>query len=281
MNLKAAISASSDQLRKAGIAEPLMEARSLIAIALKRHKSFIYAYPEYELSASELESYLCLVARRAKREPYQHIVGKQEFFGLDFLVSPDVLIPRPETEVLVEETLKILNAVDSPVICEIGIGSGCISIAILKNSPTATSFALDISEFALALAKRNAEQHEVGERLRLIRSDLFKAISDRKFDVIVSNPPYVPLGDLEHLQPEVRDFEPHSALTDGGSGLSIIERIVADSPERLHSGGRLLLEIGFGQAERVREMFRNDLWRSVYFLADLQQIPRTVVAVRK
>ncbi len=280
MRVSDVLAESERVLSEKGVAQPGREAASLLAFALGRDRTFLIAHPEYELTDSEINYSAEIVSRRAAREPFQYITRRQEFYGLDFEVTPDVLIPRPETESLVEQAVALLDPLASPRFCEIGIGSGCISIAILKHVPAATALGSDLSEPALTVAGRNALLHRVDDRLELRASDLFSAIASQTFDLIVSNPPYVPVMDIEMLQPEVRDYEPRTALTDGGSGLSIIKHIITDSPAFLRPGGRLLIEFGFNQLESVKKMFDDCVWRDVLVINDLQGIPRTISAAR-
>lgn len=259
------------------IPEARREASLLVSLALKRERAFLIAHPEYVLSSSEAAIVDQLVHRRSLREPFQYIAGVQEFYGLEFLITPDVLIPRPETELLVERVLTIFKR--GPVsVCDVGIGSGCIAVSILHSLPLANAAGLDISVEALRVAQRNARKHGVEDRLRLIESDVFTGLENETFDVIVSNPPYVPLQDIDLLQAEVRDHEPHLALTDGSTGLTIIERIVKEAPDHLVSGGYLLIEIGFLQRDQVLAMFDPMIWRSRESVPDLQGIPRMAAA---
>lgn len=269
-----------EMLSAAGVAGPAREASSLLQFALGRDKTFLVAHPEYELNESEEKLYESVLERRANREPYQYIVGRQEFYGLDFLVTPDVLIPRPETETLVEEAIRLIIENGWTRFCEIGIGSGCIAVSILKNATNVTAVGADISSGALGVARQNADQHKVTDRLDLTLSNIFADIDEEIFDLIVSNPPYVSLTDLSGLQSEVRDHEPHLALTDDGDGLSIVREIVTNAKDRLGSGGVLLMEIGWDQSERVAAMFDLSEWRSVVFLPDLQGISRILKAIR-
>ncbi len=271
---------ASEILLSGGIIEPRREANSLLALALQKDKTFLVAHPEYELSCEEEKRFQNFLQRRASREPFQYIAGKQEFYGIDFAITRDVLIPRPETELIVESAIEILRAKRNSNFCEVGIGSGCIAVSILHQIKTARAIGLDVSPKALEIAARNSATHEVSNRLELKVSDVFEILKDEKFDLIVSNPPYIPRGDIQNLQVEVRDFEPIIALTDGKEGLSIIEKIVVESPQFLNKDGCLLLEIGFGQADNVREMFAPEIWRVVDILPDLQGILRTVKALK-
>lgn len=265
-------------LRENGVAEPAREAASLLAFALGKDKTFLIAHSEYRLSGEEEALFRGFVRRRAAREPFQYITGVQEFYGLEFIVTPDVLIPRPETELIVENAIEILSRAENPIFCEVGVGSGCISAAILHELETARGVGLDVSENALSIARKNAEKHDVAERLKLIVSDVFARLSIKKFDLIVSNPPYISAEEMTTLQTEVRDFEPLTALTDGGDGFSIIKKIIENAPQYLNKNGFLLMEIGFGQAAKVSEMFDRELWREIEILPDLQGIARTVRA---
>ncbi|HEY2866557.1 MAG TPA: peptide chain release factor N(5)-glutamine methyltransferase, partial [Pyrinomonadaceae bacterium] len=231
------------------------------------------------LTDREFDTFSALIERRSQREPYQYIVGRQEFYGLEFEVTPDVLIPRPETEILVEAAIKHLSKIEDPHFCEIGIGSGCISVAILHSLPTAIAVAGDISKSAIAVTGRNAARHGVATRLALIESNVFTNLPEQPFDAIISNPPYVPSRDVESLQAEVRDFEPLTSLTDGGDGLSIVRCIVVGAPSRLRKGGRLFMEIGFDQSPAVEAIFDRGVWSQVDFLTDLQGFPRIVAAL--
>jgi release factor glutamine methyltransferase len=245
---------------------------------LKKDKAFLVAHPEFELSETEEDRFADYIERRSNREPLQHITGIQEFWGLEFYVSKDVLIPRQETEIIVEQAIRILSEREYPTFCEIGIGSGCIAVSILNSVVRASAIGLDISENALKVAVKNAAKHRVNERLQLRQSDLFESLETETFDLIASNPPYIPQTEFETLQAEVRDFDPRIALTDGKNGLSIIERIVSNSPQFLKPNGYLLMEIGINQADFVSKMFSSQIWKNFDILTDLQGIPRTIRA---
>lgn len=277
MNISTALSKAADILKEAGITEQRREAASLMAFILDKDAAFVVAHSEDELSANQKILFDSCVRRRAKREPFQYITRKQEFYGLEFEVTPDVLIPRPETEVLVEEAIKLLSDVENPRFCEVGVGSGCISVSILANVASAKAVGVDISEAALNIAYRNAERHDVATRLTLLQSDVFSNVTG-KFDLIASNPPYIPACDIDWLQSEVRDHEPHSALDGGEDGLLIVQKIIRQSPELLTSNGKLLIEIGWDQAEKVGSFFDTHIWITPEFLLDLQGIERIVKA---
>lgn len=273
-NLKAAYS----QLASHDIGEAQRQAASLLELAIARDKTFLFAHSEYELSADEQTKFDSYVARRSKGEPFQYISGKQEFYGRDFLVTPAVLIPRPETEMIVENAISMLAKIQTPRFVEVGVGSGCISVSILAECSTATAIATDISPDAIQIASHNAKSHCVAERLSLVRGDIFGDISASDLHLIVSNPPYIPISDIAMLQQEVKDHEPHLALTDNADGLSIVRKIIEGSPHYLASGGVLLMEIGIGQADDVRQIFDKTVWQTVEIVPDLQMIPRMVFA---
>jgi len=281
MNIAEALEKAAVALANAGVADPRREAGSLLAFSIKKDKTFLIANSDRELSADDLTLYLINIDRRANREPYQYIVGTQEFYCLDFFVTPDVLIPRPETEILVEQAIGILSKKLDPFFCEIGVGSGCISVSVLKNIPMARGIAGDVSNAALEVAWSNARRHCVEGRVEFIKSDTYDSIPSIPFDVILSNPPYVPVTDLESLQVEVRDYEPVVALAGGPNGLDVIERIIKGAPGHLVDGGSLLLEIGFSQSESVNAILDTIIWGEVEFLSDLQGIPRILKAVKQ
>lgn len=278
MRIDKALATAASVLETAGIENPHREARLLAAFVLQQQESFIFAHPEKDLTADELSKLNTVTSRRAAREPFQYITGTREFYGLDLVVTPDVLIPRPETEFLVESAIYHLSSISEPLFLDIGTGSGCIPVSILKNVREAQATAVDISPAALTIAKLNADNHEVADRLTLLVSDVFVNVGNAKFDLITSNPPYISTEEMRDLQPEVFDHEPHIALTDGDDGLSIISRIVTQSPTYLKSGGLLLIEIGHLQSLHVQQMFSSQLWRDIRFIKDLQNIPRIVSA---
>ena len=277
-----ALREAAARLRVAGLDEPRREAGSLLSHATRRDSAFLITHADEALTPAELATFREGVARRAAGEPFQYIAGRQEFYGLEFEVTPDVLIPRPETELLVETALEILRGEESPLLCDVGTGSGCVAVALLHELPSARGLALDLSPAALAVAARNAARHGVAGRLRLLHSDCFDALraeghSATRFDLVASNPPYVAEADLEGLQREVREHEPRAALTPGGDGLSVIRRLIDEAPQFLKPGGHLLIEIGFGQHERVEALVDPNVWTLLEIREDLQGIPRAVV----
>jgi release factor glutamine methyltransferase len=227
--------------------------------------------------------YEALVERRANREPMAHLLGGQEFWGLMFEVSPAVLIPRPETEVIVESALERFPDREAVIqIADVGTGSGCLAVALAHERPRAFVVAVDISAAALDVASANAARHGVGSRITFVNGDLLVSSPERLlFDLIVSNPPYVPEADRASLQPEVREHEPAVALFGGADGLSIIRQLVPQSVNRLTLEGYLIFEFGLGQADAVGELISSTRGLTMVGLRpDLQGIPRTAIAKR-
>lgn len=293
-----AILQGAHKLRQAGVPEVRREAGSLLGHVLGRDRSFILSHAEDALSDEQLERFGECIQRRAQGEPQQYITGHQEFFGLDFEVTSDVLIPRPETELLVEAALELISENNpAPFFCDVGTGSGCVAIALLHElsegrdgrsaleGAGARALAIDISPAALTIAKRNAARHSLTERIDFVVSDCFAGLDPENpaqshFDLIVSNPPYIENGEFATLQTEVRDFEPRLALTAGADGLAIIRRLLRDAGEFLKPRGHLLFEIGFKQSAAVAQLIDPKIWTPLGVCKDLQGIPR-VVALRK
>jgi len=266
------------KLGRAGITEARFQSSSLVAHVLGRDRGFVITHADEHLEVAILKTFRELIERRAKHEPLQYLTGHQEFFKLDFEVTPDVLIPRPETELLVEASLELLKDSPAPVVADIGTGTGCIAVSLLHELPNAHAIATDASPGALGVARRNAERHGVADRLTLIESDCFSAAPrDRKFSLIVSNPPYVSEHEFETLQPEVRDYEPWAALVSGPDGLSTIRRLLSEAHEFLRSDGYFVFEIGFGQSAAVTRLIDFEAWNCLAIRADLQGIPRAVL----
>ena len=268
-------------LALAGVVDAPRDARALLAHAISRDFSYLLTHGSDLLTKKEGDLFNTFIARRAGHEPLQYIRGCQEFFKLDFEVTSDVLIPRPETELIVETALELLRKVSAPVIADIGTGSGCIAISLLHELPQARAVATDISPAALRVAQRNAEKYGVADRLTLIESDCFSAVnSNAQFSLIASNPPYLADQELENVAPEVRNYEPRAALICGDNGLHVIGRLLAEASHFLDLGSCFVFEIGFKQSEAVKELISDRVWQLLEIRADLQGIPRTVVLKR-
>ncbi|HEU4508604.1 MAG TPA: peptide chain release factor N(5)-glutamine methyltransferase [Pyrinomonadaceae bacterium] len=264
-------------LDNAGVPDARREAGSLLQFVLGKDRTFLIAHAEDQVSEEMLLRFQESVERRAGGEPLQYITGVQDFFGREFRVTSDVLIPRPETELLVEAAIAVSNS--SPFVCDVGTGSGCIAVTLLCEIAKAHTVAVDKSPAALEIAKLNARNHSVSDRAEFFVSDCLDALDphDYQFDLIVSNPPYVSATMLPGLQREVRDHEPLVALSPGADGLTIIRRLINETPPFLKPNGHLLMEIGFDQGESVTELVNETSWQLLEIRPDLQGIPRIVV----
>jgi len=265
-------------LLAAGVPEARRDAGSLLSHVVGKDRTFLIGHAEDQLDDEVLVQFHSYVERRALGEPLQYIVGVQDFFGREFRVTPDVLIPRPETELLVEAALELIND-SAGLICDVGTGSGCIAITLLCEIAGVRAIALDNSLAALEVAKLNAQRLSVSERIVFLVSDCFNALdpSEYQFDLVVSNPPYVPAAVLSGLQREVRDHEPRVALSPGPDGLTMIRRLLHETLAFLKTGGHLIMEIGFDQGEAVTNLVDAEVWRLVEIKPDLQGIPRILV----
>jgi release factor glutamine methyltransferase len=324
---------ATPRLAAVGSRTPRLDAEVLLAAACGTDRTALYAHARDRATPERRAVFETLLYRRIAGEPVQYIVGRQEFWSLDFIVTPDVLIPRPETELLVELAL---NAVPCPghrpgmnsraesdeahssglpeavgfeptwhdsagefhspasaeraatpppegarrqpiTLCDLGTGSGCIAIALAHELPQAEIWALDTSEAALETATANARRHAIDDRVHFVHSDLFAAVGGMRFDVIVSNPPYVAAAELASLPPEVQR-EPRGALVGGADGLEVIRRVIAGTPAHLADGGWLIMEIGAGQESAVNELARAAGLRAVSVRPDYAGLPRALVA---
>lgn len=255
-----------------------------------RDRAWLLAHPEALLQPAEAAAFFALVSRRKDHTPVQYLTGHQEFFGLDLHVTPDTLIPRPETELLVEAVLTWAAAQAAPGtdrntlnIVDVGTGTGAIAIALAAHLPSAHLWAVDLSPQTRPVVEVNARRHHVERRVDFIESDLLAHFGPRlsqglRFDAVVSNPPYVSESDAPTLEPQVRDFEPHSALFAGPDGLAIYRRLIPQARHALRPGGLLALEFGFGQRDALASLLSD--WNSVRFLDDLAGIPRVALAER-
>ncbi|MGE5750526.1 MAG: peptide chain release factor N(5)-glutamine methyltransferase [Nitrospirota bacterium] len=287
MTLAEAIYQAAQKLSVHGISTARLDAEVLLSHTIMRDRAWLIIHRDESLNESQRTLFEDAVNRRARREPLQYITGKQEFWGLDFSVTPDVLIPRPETELVVEAALKIIQTTGSQVtIIDLCAGSGCIAVSLAKGPAAPRIFAIDKSDRALAVARENARKHNVSDRIRFLEGDLFGPLAELDLhgmaDIIVSNPPYVRSGDLPALQPEVRDFEPELALLAGPEGTEIQQRIVGTAPEFLKKYGALIMEMGQGQSGALTKMV-NDTGRYEMpeIMKDLAGIERVIVARKK
>jgi len=280
-----------------------LDSETLLLHVVGKNKAWLLAHAEEDLPEDQADRFLGLIERRKAGEPIQYITGETEFYGLPFRVTPDVLIPRPETEHLVEKAIEFASISNSFVsghdfshaasppedtralapalrILDIGTGSGAIAIALAHHLPTAQITAVDISAAALAIARENAERNGAAGRIRLLESNLLAAFTGEQFDLIASNPPYVPTADRDSLSVEVRNHEPALALFAGKDGLDIYQRLIPVAFAALTSGGHLLLEIGYGQSDSISALLEGTGFTHIEFVPDLQGILRVACAQR-
>ncbi|MBI1911127.1 MAG: peptide chain release factor N(5)-glutamine methyltransferase [Deltaproteobacteria bacterium] len=284
VTIRTALQEAIKKLEAARVPDAKAEAEFLLThlLFLKRHELFLD--PERQLTKKESELWNSFIERKANREPSQYIIGETEFYGYRFKVTPDVLIPRPETELLVEEAIKTASSFKGEInIVDLCTGSGCIAIAVAKEIKSSNVFATDISAGALKVAAENAKLNSITERVSFFEGDLFKPLEgtglENKIHLILSNPPYVSTKDKEILEPEVRDFEPASALLAGDNGLEFYRRIILEAPLYLLSGGYLIMELGYGQADLVRSMAEeNGRFASIEVKKDYSGIERVFKA---
>ena len=268
-----AVHLASTQFAARGVPSAYLTAEVLLAHVLRVEKTFLYTYPEKYLSAEQTNLLRQLVEERCQGTPTQYLTGVQEFFGLDFEVTPDVLIPRPETELLVECTLNTADRGDR--ILDIGTGSGCVAISIKKHQPTVSVGACDLSLAALGIASKNANQ--LGVIVNFFVSDLASAIQEKSLDIIVANPPYVPLASLPGLQRELR-AEPSMALFGGQDGLEHYQRLIPKAATVLRTGGYLLLELGHQNRMAIEAMLLANQWKRLEIKKDLAGFERVLIA---
>jgi release factor glutamine methyltransferase len=275
------LAAARQAFERAGIAseEAAIDAEVLARHALGWDRAALITHGHEPPPDGFDPSFARLVERRVRREPVAQIVGHREFWGLEFEVTRDVLVPRPETELVVETAVELARSRGIRRIVDVGTGSGCIAVSLAVSLPDASLVATDTSAAALAVARRNARRHGVDSRITFVEGDLLAGVQDPA-DLIVTNPPYVPAGDLDSLPPEVAQYEPHQALLAGEDGLQAIARLLDEATAHLAPEGRLVVEFGFGQASRITALAGAAGWRIDAMRADLQQIPRVVVLGR-
>jgi len=283
MQLKQAVDAAYELFVSNDVPSPRLNAELLVLFVLGRERAYLYAHPERELSSEEQSRYDEVIRERARGCPTQYITGHQEFWGLDLLVSPAVLIPRPETEHVVETVLELVKRYEAEPpgklrLIDVGTGSGCIALALASELPKAEVHACDISEEALEMARINAARLGLDRRVRFRKSDLLAAYSRDTFDFVVANPPYVGDSEADKVQKQVREFEPKVAVFSGEEGMDIYRRLIPQATDALKPGGWFVAEIGFSAEEKVRGLLAG--WQDVQVTQDLQGIPR-VIAARK
>lgn len=269
-----------EELKRAHIDSPALTADLLLGFVLGWDRVRLLSRPEHEMEDESWDRLRRLTHRRANGEPLQYLTGEQEFYGLPFKVTPAVLIPRPETEILVEKAIELIRDYATPNACfaDIGTGSGCIAVSVALRAPAATGWAIDLSAVALEIARENAARHGVENRIRFERSDLLECFDHKPcLDFIFCNPPYVALDEYDSLPTEVKNHEPHEALFGGASGLDVYRRLIPEAKTRLVAGGSMLLEVGAGQAQQVGQFMEQEGLSLLQVLNDLQGIPRCLI----
>jgi release factor glutamine methyltransferase len=292
VHLKDSLSAAIVRLTAENVPSPRLNAELLLMFTLSSDRAYLFAHPERKLSTEEESSYEAALAERIRGVPAQYITGHQEFWGMDLIVTPAVLIPRPETEHVIETVLEIQNSGVRPPtsaktnsevrgpkskvrIVDVGTGSGCIALALAKELPHAEIHATDIPPDALEIARANAARHQLERRIHFRQADLLEGLKG-EFDFVVSNPPYVGESEEDQVQLEVRRFEPRNAVFAGPKGTEVIARLIPQASQRLRPGGWLVMEISGTIAEEVRKLLEG--WQEVEVKPDLQSIPRVVMA---
>lgn len=280
MRIKQSLSTAIETLTSARVPSPRLNAEILLMFVLGCDRAYLHAHSDHELSAEESARYKDALAQRSRGMPSQYITGHQEFWGMDFVVTPAVLVPRPETEHLIETVLPLARAksMAKPKIVDVGTGSGCIAVALAKELPRAEIYATDISSVALEIARINAARHQFENRIQFREADLLAGLPSSSFDFVVSNTPYVGESEEDHVQLEVRKFEPRNAVFAGPKGTEVIARLIPQAGQVLKPGGWLIMEISGTISEEVGGLLSD--WKEVKFVNDLQGIPRVAVAQR-
>jgi release factor glutamine methyltransferase len=281
VQLRQALASAVERLEAADVGSPRLNAETLLMFVLGVNRAYLYAHPERKLTAEELARYDVVVTQRSAGVPSQYITGHQEFWGLDFVVSPAVMIPRPETEHVVETVLELTHEVPAPRIVDVGTGSGCIALALAHELKNAEVCAVDLSAGALEIARANAVRLQLDARVSFLQSNVLEGLAaTRDFDFVVSNPPYVGLNEADKVQRSVFEYEPRMAVFAGENGLDVIRPLIEQAHAALKPGGYLAMEIGYSMRDAVLGLFNPRMWDEPVVVPDLQGIPR-VVAGRK
>jgi release factor glutamine methyltransferase len=310
VQLKLALASAVERLDAADVGSPRMNAEVLLMFVLGADRAYLYAHPERELTPQEAARYEEVLAQRATGMPSQYITGHQEFWGLDFVVSPAVLIPRPETEHLVEAVLELARGVQRPKLVDVGTGSGCVALALAHELPNAEVYAVDLSADALEIARANAARLQLDKRVRFLQCNVLEPVlagpsavipdrhavipsedfspsrgtcfsEFRDFDFVVSNPPYVAFSEADKVQKSVQEFEPTMAVFAGLHGTDVIVPLIEQAHRTLKPGGWLALEIGYSMRDEVVSLLSPTMWDDIRIVPDLQGIPRVVAAKKE
>lgn len=278
MNIENILKEAIEILKKNSVASPVLDARLLLSFVTSFSKEdIIFKSSQINIPENQRQNYLDLINKRAKKIPLSHLTNHREFFANNFYVDENVLDPRPDSETLIEMVIKNFNKESFLNICEIGCGSGCLIISLLKHFKNWRSLAIDISNKALAVAQKNADINQVLSRINFLESNLFKNfLDDQIFDIIISNPPYIPSNDIENLQDEVRLYEPRIALDGGFDGLDFYRNIANQSQNFLKNHGNIFVEIGYNQHQMVENIFMNNNFKFIDFNKDLNGIIRVL-----
>jgi release factor glutamine methyltransferase len=273
-----AIQKSADFLAKRGVESPRLQTELLLAHLLKMPRMNLYLNFERALSTAETDALREAIVRRSKHEPLQHIIGSTSFCGFEIAVNRHALVPRPETELLAEEGWKFLSTLNARplTVLDFGTGTGCIAIALAAKCPAAKIIALDVSTEALSVARENAARNKA--QIEFVQGDGFAALKETQFDLLISNPPYIPTAEIETLQPEVRDFDPRAALDGGADGLDFYRMFATNAKPFLKPSGKIMLEFGDGHAEAIRRLFENEKWIVEAVKEDYSQRLRILIA---
>jgi release factor glutamine methyltransferase len=281
LNVREALNMGRKQLYEAGVANPALDSQLILSHVLGTNRLKLLVYDEVNLTKEQQEYYARLLAKRCQFVPIAYIIGRKEFYGLNFYIKTGVLIPRPETEFVVEEALKAAGTISNPVIADLCCGSGAISVSIAVNNQKAKIYATEISDIACKVARRNIKAYDVQDRVLLFKGDLWMPLEQRKIkelDIIVSNPPYIPSQELENLPSDVKN-EPELALDGGSDGLEFYRRIITNAPKYLKPGGRIILEIGWNQASDVESIFKKNGFKQITVRKDYAGFDRVITGV--
>jgi release factor glutamine methyltransferase len=282
VQLKQALAAALEQLEAADVGSPRLNAETLMMFVLGVNRAYLYAHPGRDLDSEEQARYHEVIAQRSTGMPSQYITGHQEFWGLDFVVTPAVLIPRPETEHLVETVLELACDVERSKIVDVGTGSGCIALALASELKSAEVYAVDLSADALEIARANAARLQLDGRVKFQQSNVLDALAGiHDFDFVVSNPPYVGKNEADKVQRSVFEFEPKRAVFSGDSGLDVIRPLITQAHAALKTGGWLAMEIGYSMRDMVLELLSPAMWEDIRVVPDLQGIPRVVAGKKQ
>ena len=280
MNIEIAIKNAYRELQKKKIDSALLDSELLLSKVIRKDRKFILLNPDKKLNQSDQESFKNLIIKRSKRKPLAYLTGIKSFWNNDFKINEKVLIPRPDSEIIIEQVLDIFKNKNNLNFLEVGIGSGCIALSILREKKAFLATGVDLSQDCIKICKYNADKLGVANRIKLLKSDVDNLIF-RKYDFIISNPPYIKKFDLNKLKKEVKNYEPRLALDGGIDGLSVIRKVIKKSSELIKKQGKLFLEIGYGQKEPVKKMLKENNFYINKITKDLAKNDRCVISTKK